>query len=386
MNLAEVRKKLHQLAETANQEKNTAGYVVRKLREAGIEDIREGIGGFGILATADSGHEGPEILFRAELDALPIDETIEVSYASATQGVSHKCGHDGHMAILLGLAGDLGQRPLQKGKVHMLFQPAEETGEGAVRMLESRKMPEINPDHVFALHNLPGFDLNTVVLRDDVFAAGSRGFIIRLTGSTSHAAHPENAASPASAVASLISDLQNLPRTVIPFDRAALITVIHVRMGEKAFGTTPGYAGVMATLRAHEPDDLDKLAEHAAKIARTEAKKWNLKAECEWTECFQPAKNDPASVEIVEKAARSLMENGKTDTVAGVLRVPKPFSWSEDFGRFTEKFRGSLFGLGAGVDQPQMHHPGYDFPDELLETGCSIFSRIVDILELRSES
>lgn len=383
MNLADLRKKLHQLAETAHNEKRTAAKVVETLQQYGIEHIRKNIGGHGLLAVVDSGRKGPGLLFRAELDALPIPETIRPAYASQNDGIAHKCGHDGHMTILLGLARRLQKHPPVKGKVYLLFQPAEETGEGAERMLNDSNMPDISPDYVFALHNLPGYPVNTVLLREDVFAAGSSGLIVRLTGNTAHAAHPEQARSPASAVASLIQDWQGLPQKTIPFDRAGLLTIIHARIGEKAFGTTPGYAELMATIRAHSTEDLELIGEKALELAESTAKSHGLKSGHEWTEVFHPTRNHPDAVALVEKVAHKLSASGEQDGVRDVQRLSRPFSWSEDFGRFTERYPGAMFGLGAGTRQPHLHDTHYDFPDELLNTGVMLFDNIIDEAGLR---
>ncbi|MEX0681458.1 MAG: amidohydrolase [Balneolales bacterium] len=383
MNFSEIRKRLHTMAEIAHQENKTAAFVAQVLHEAGMDEVQVGIGGNGILATVKGKEAGPVVLFRAELDALPIAEAIDIPHASNKKSISHKCGHDGHMAILLGLAHELNRHPVKRGMVHLLFQPAEETGEGAHRMFEDQRMSEISPDYVFALHNLPGYPVNTVLLRDDIFAAGSMGLIVRLTGNTAHAAHPENAISPSSAVAALIHDWQALPQTIIPFDRAGLVTIIHAHIGERAFGTTPGYAELMATIRAHEPDDLKKLGKRAMKLAESTASLWKLKIEQEWTEVFQPTRNDPEAVAMVEKVAHNIIKNNSRDLIQEVRRVERPFSWSEDFGHFTERYSGALFGLGAGVDHPHLHDSQYDFPDELLETGMTLFSGIIDEMGLR---
>lgn len=384
MTKAEIRKKLHQIAETAHNEKETAAFVAGILRKNGvITGLTEGIGGHGLLAEIDSGKPGPELLFRAELDALPIPETIELAHSSGNPDVAHKCGHDGHMAILLGLAEELGRRPLTSGKVYLLFQPAEETGEGAQRMLEDKKMSGVSPDYVFALHNIPGYPVNTVLLRDDVFAAGSAGLIVRLTGNTAHAAHPEQGRSPASAVASLIHDWQCLPQNTIPFDRAGLLTVIHARIGEPAFGTTPGHAQIMSTIRAHESGDLDLLCDRALEFARSEAGRRNLDLDYEWTEVFHPTRNHPEAVSMIEQAARRHQGQKSEAHVAGITRLPLPFSWSEDFSRFTDRFTGAIFGLGAGENHPHLHDTNYDFPDELLDTGMMLFAGIIDDAGLR---
>lgn len=398
MQFVNIRKKLHTIAEIARNEKETAEFIAGQLRQIGFTDIQENIGGYGLIATVKGEEEGPSVLFRAELDALPIEETINIPHASQNKGISHKCGHDGHMTILLGLAHELNKRPVRKGKVHLLFQPAEETGEGADLMLKDEKMSGYKPDYLFALHNLPGYPLHSVLLRSDVFAAGSAGLIVRLKGRTSHAAHPEHGISPASAVASLIQEWQSLPQSVIPLDRSGLLTVIHARIGSPDFGTSPGYAELMATIRAHDQDDLDKLGKRAVELADTTATSWKLKIEHEWTEVFKPTLNDSDATALIENAVNKLQEEdgnnnfpveygiNRISDISKALQVIKlnhPFSWSEDFGRFTEKWPGALFGLGAGTDHPKMHDAKYDFPDELLETGILLFSGIIDELGLR---
>jgi len=274
--------------------------------------------------------------------------------------------------VLIGLAQAIQERPLARGKVHLLFQPAEETGEGAEKMLEDHKMSGIAPDFAFALHNLPGFPRHSVLLREDVFAAGSAGLILRLTGNTAHAAHPEQGRSPAPAVASLITALQALPVSVLPSGRFGLATVIHVRIGDQAFGTTPGHAVLMATLRAWEPEDLEQLREQAVGLAREIAEAHRLECGHEWTEVFHPTVNHPDAVNLVRKAAE------KHPARLEIRDMEHPFSWSEDFGRFTERFPGALAGIGAGEVHAHLHDTRYDFPDEILETGAALFAGIID--------
>lgn len=370
--MSDIRKQLHRLAELAHGERQSAAFVAATLRNGGVEQIREGIGGYGLLATIDSGRPGPGLLFRAELDALPIDETIALSHASRTGGVAHKCGHDGHMAILIGVAHRLRQRPLSRGKVQLLFQPAEETGEGAEKMLADHKLSDLAPDYAYAIHNLPGFPLHSVLLRTGVFASGSAGLEIGLKGNTAHAAHPEQGRSPARAVASLIPALEELPARVLQSGRFGLSTVIHARIGDPAFGTTPGKATVMVTVRAREPEDLQHLRKEAVSLAGLTAADHGLTCDHKWTEVFYPTINDEKAVALVRSAA------GRMSVVSGISHREHPFSWSEDFGRFTERFPGALIGLGAGRDHPHLHDTQYDFPDVLIDTGIGLLTGIID--------
>lgn len=366
-----IRQKLHSIAELSGEEEQTARYVEKLLKETGADNIQSGIGGNGIIATyLGTDEEGEEIMFRAELDALPIPETINPDYASVKKGTSHKCGHDGHMAILLGLAELLKQQRPKKGKVHLLFQPSEETGQGAQWMIEDPEFQAYQPDFIFALHNLPGYKQNTILLRDEIFASASTGFIARLEGKTSHAGHPEDGNSPAPAISSLIDAFNSLPSRCTSLHRAALVTVIHARLGEVAFGTTPGYGEVMATMRSYYDEDLENMLQTAQMVAEGTAGAWGLHLETETTENFKAVTNDAE--------ANALIRNSAGNYGSEFLQRETPFPWSEDFGRFTELFKGALFGIGSGEKHPQLHHRQYDFPDAIIEKGMRIFSGIID--------
>src|SRR5699024_2334052 len=168
-------------------------------------------GGNGMVASYEGDEEGSTVMIRCELDALPIAEENDIEYKSTHEGNGHKCGHDGHMAILCGVAKCLEAERPAKGKVQLLLQPAEETGEGAARMLDDKTFKKFNPDVIFALHNVPGFETHQIVCREGVFAAASEGLIVRFKGATSHAAQPEEGRSPALAMAQLVQLLSTMP-------------------------------------------------------------------------------------------------------------------------------------------------------------------------------
>jgi len=368
--LIKLRHELHTLAEVSGEEKETARKVTSFLETTDPDELITGLGGTGILARYRGKEEGPKVLIRCELDALPIPEENDFEYKSKNKATGHKCGHDGHMAIVCGLARMLGEKRPERGEVLLLFQPAEETGEGAKGVLEDDRFSENQPDRVFALHNLPGYPMHQVVVKEKSFAAASVGMIIRLKGKTSHSAHPEQGNSPAPALSHLIQDLSALPQFYTSLDRAAKVTVIHARLGEVAFGTSPSQAEVMATLRTYREQTLDVLREKALEIASGLSKTYHLELETEWVENFRVTENDPESVEVIRKVAN---DNG-----LGILEKEEPFSWSEDFGRFTQKYSGAMFGLGAGKEHPGLHASNYDFPDELIETGIKMFAGIIE--------
>jgi len=367
--LRQLRHALHNKAELSGHEQHTAEFVVSYLREHSPDRTLTGIGGNGVAAIYKGSVDGPAILIRCELDALPIPETVSLDYGSSTENVAHKCGHDGHMTMVAGLAPLLAQKRPDRGTVILLFQPAEETGQGAQAVIDDPAYVELSPDFVFALHNLPGFPLGAVIVRDGVFSSASTGLVIRLTGATSHAAEPEEGRSPALAVAALINSISAAPQFVTALHEAAKATIIHARVGEIAFGTSPGYGEVMATLRAHDREVMERLSSHCIDLAKRTAAAFDLDYEIEWVEPFPSAENDAACVATIRDCAKALD--------LPIIEPAEPFAWSEDFGNFTHNHPGALFGLGSGEDRPALHNPDYDFPDELIEYGLGLFGAII---------
>ena len=366
--LLELRHELHQNPEVSGREKETPGRLLKFIRQYKPTQVIEGLGGHGLAFIYKFDKEGPVVMFRAELDALPIQEINDkLSYTSDYEGTGHMCGHDGHMAILAGLAEKIHEEPLERGTVILLFQPAEENGEGAVAVLNDEKFEKIEPDYIFALHNLPGFPEKQVILKNKVFAAASKGMVIKLMGQTSHAAEPEKGNNPALPMAAIIQKLEGLPKDDI-YEGKVLVTVIHAVLGEIAFGTTPGYAEVRATLRAWNEDDLEMLSNVAQKEVEQIAHAAKLETEILWQETFAPTTNHPEAFKILKKAVQSTNHNYQ--------EVNKAFGWSEDFGAFTKKYKGAYFGVGAGEDHPSLHNPDYDFPDDLIPVGVDVFYQI----------
>jgi amidohydrolase len=359
-----LRRKLHQHPELSGNEYQTARIIREALEDAAPDRIIEKLGGAGIAAVFEGSRPGPTLLFRCDLDALPIDEVNTFDYKSEHPGVAHKCGHDGHMTIITGLAMAVSANRPDKGKVVLLYQPSEENGQGAVRVLEDEKFDAIRPDYVFALHNLPGFPAGAVVLRKGTFAAASKGMINRLYGKTAHAGEPENGLTPAPAMAGIIQQLSTLPQND-SFEDFTLTTIIHARLGEVAFGTTPGYAEVMATLRTYSNADMDKLTRQSVEVVEGMAHSYGLKSETSWTEEFPATVNDSKAVDLIEQVAR--------ENQLQVIPIDEPLRWSEDFSNFTLKYPGALFGLGSGEQTPQLHNPDYDFPEEIIDRGIEVF-------------
>ncbi len=381
--LSTIRKKLHQYPELARKEKQTSNFIKEIISDFNPDEVIENLGGYGIAFIFNGSDFGPKILLRCELDAIPVQESNSLNYHSRYKGISHNCGHDGHMAIMIGVAKRLAKNRMKKGKVILLFQPSEETGEGAQRVLADNKFQKLNPDFVFALHNLPGYEKNTIIIKENNFASASKGMEIKFFGKTAHAAEPENGNTPVLAVSKIIQsltllgknpflkNLQGNPKS--QFKDFSLITIIHTLLGSIAYGTTPGYAEIRATLRTFDSSDMKKLSKAAIEIVRSNCEQADLKYEINWKEEFPVTTNNKDAVKIVKKA--SVYENLK------IKEIQTPFKWSEDFGHFTNNFPGAMFGLGTGKDCAQLHNPNYDFPDEIIEPGITIYYKIIQLLE-----
>ena len=208
--LTEWRHELHRAPELSGQEAETARKVAAFLATTSADSIVTSIGGHGVAAVYQGAEPGPTVMFRAELDGLPIDEISDAPYRSAVAGKGHLCGHDGHMATLAALARGLGRQRPARGRAVLLFQPAEENGAGAAAVLADPKFQSLSPDYAFALHNLPGLPLGHVALDEGPVNCASRGMRIALTGKTAHASTPEHGASPMPAVAALMPALTAL--------------------------------------------------------------------------------------------------------------------------------------------------------------------------------
>jgi amidohydrolase len=362
-----LRHLLHHHPEVSNAEVQTSQRITEYMRGLNPdEEVR--LGSTGVAFVFSGSQPGPCLMFRAEMDALPITEQSDAPYASVNKGVSHACGHDGHMAILAGLGQKISECRPVKGKVVLLFQPAEEVEQGARDVVLDPAFAPIAPDMVFALHNIPGATMHQILLRNGSFAAASKGMTVKLTGKTSHAAEPDKGISPAKAIARIIQSLDELTSERSLFREMVLLTIIHIRMGEVSFGTTPGYAEVMITLRAFRNEDMEMLTAKTEGLIRQIASEELLKYTFGYSEDFPAVVNDPACVGMVTEAAHAL---GLQTTM-----LTEPFRWSEDFSYFTQNYPGCLFGLGAGTSQPELHHPDYDFPDEIIETGIKLFEHL----------
>nr|WP_174822664.1 amidohydrolase [Ruegeria lacuscaerulensis] len=363
--MTSLRHVLHQFPELSGQELETAARVAGLLRDFGADQVLTGLGGHGVAAVFDSGQPGPSVAIRCELDGLPIQEISDVSYASRVPGKGHLCGHDGHMTMVLGVAEHLSLARPQSGRVILIFQPAEETGRGAIAYRADPRFSEIAPDYVFSLHNLPGLELGEVELCEGPANCASRGMKIVLTGKTSHAAAPQDGVSPAAALSVLMPQLAQLGKGGSLNSEFALTTVTHASLGERTFGVAPGHAELWVTLRTVSDARMQQLVAEAEALVSGAAAEHGLGTEITYDDVFEACVNDREAVEILVNSCAS--------TNAPCQLTQNPQKFSEDFGQFGKQAKSAMFWLGAGREHPQLHNPDYDFPDALIPVGTGIF-------------
>lgn len=360
----QLRHELHRHPELSLHETGTKGRLMEFLRSntrLKVVDM-----GQWFYALYSAGEGSPSVAFRADLDALPIQEpTGLVPYASENIGVSHKCGHDGHSAALAALAMELERRPVDK-HVYLIFQHAEEIGKGGIPCADFLRQQGI--DEVYAFHNLPGLPLGAVAAPEGVAQFASTGMILRFKGQESHASYPEKGRNPAFAIAELISALPAL--TIAErWQGMTLITVIQVQVGDRAFGVSAGSGQLLLTVRGEFEAEMDALLAELKTMARQKAESHGLTVEIEYDDRFPETRNHP---EATAKILRCAAELG-----IPTAEMSERFRASEDFGYFTKAAKGAIFYIGTG-DGPALHTPEYNFPDELLPIAADLFHRLAE--------
>ena len=384
--LHDLRHDLHRQPELSGEEHWTAARIEKELVALKPDQMATGLGpwtepdgtemgGTGIAAVFDSGKEGPSLLFRCELDGLPIQELNDLPYLSATPMKGHLCGHDGHMSILMGLGMRLAEQRPASGRVILMFQPAEETGKGARAVLADPTFAPFMPDEAYALHNLPGLALGSVWLKDGPMCCASRGVVFHFEGKTSHASMPQDGVSPDLALAALMKGLKDLSNGLDEgqaLDESyRLVTITHMAMGEPAFGVAPGTGELWATLRTVTDEVMGQLIEQAEMLAQKLATEHDLALTMRHDDIFDACTNAPTTTDSVMNALNGLDIPWQPQ--------PDPTRFSEDFGQFGQHCPATLFLLGSGQDHPQLHNPDFDFPDSLIAKGTAIFEHILRV-------
>lgn len=367
--LIALRHKLHQEAELSGKEQRT-NEIINHYISATSPDVHiSKIGGYGVAALYKGKDSGPRLLIRADIDALPIGEGETCGHGSYHDGISHKCGHDGHATILCGLASLLSTHRPERGEVVLLFQPAEETGQGAKAVMADPLFADITPDYAIAIHNLPGFRKHQLVTRQGCFAAASFGLRLVFDGATAHASQPETGRNPSELLAILLHQLEKKRELLPQLQPFTTFTITHASLGEPSFGISPGHAEIWLTLRSYSDKNLELLTQQLIHLCQRKASDYLFDFSFSMHEAFPATTNDDRLVNLIESCG---IELGMP-----CARLKEPFRWSEDFGRFSHSCPIALFGIGAGLEQPPLHDKDYDFPDDIIETSVTLLGLIV---------
>jgi len=365
-----LRRDIHRHPELAFEEHRTAALVADKLEGWGYR-VERGVGGTGVVGTLVRGHGGKRLGLRADMDALPIPEASGVAWASQRPGLMHACGHDGHTAMLLAAARHLAEHGRFSGTLNLIFQPAEEGGGGALRMMADGLFERHPCDAVFAMHNMPGVPQGHLVLREGAAMASSDYATITLEGKGGHGALPQHAADPVVAAASLVMALQTVvSRNVDPL-QAAVVTVGAINAG-RANNVIPGTATLELSVRALDRDVRVLLEQRVKALAAAQAESFGVKATVQWRSGYAVLVNSAAETDFARGVAVELLGAERV-----TLQGP-PLTGSEDFAFMLERVPGSylLIGNGDGSDGRlgggcMVHHPGYDFDDANIAVGSA---------------
>jgi hippurate hydrolase len=367
------RRHLHMNPELGLDCHATAAFVVEKLREFGVDEVHEGIAESGVVAVIEGRGAGPVTGLRADMDALPMDETTGADWTSTVPGRMHACGHDGHTSMLLGAAKYLCETRNFAGKAVLIFQPAEETIGGGRIMVEEGIMDRFGVGEVYALHTDPFGALGEFRTRPGPIMAAVDDFEVFLTGKGGHAAYPDDCVDPLPAAAAIHQAMQTVvSRNTSALDRLVVsVTQIH---GGSAMNIIPEQAYLAGTVRSFSPVVRDMAERRIGEIVAAQAAAYGVEARLDYQ------RNYPATVnhaDQVGKAAEVAREVSGEDLV--LTNLP-PEMGAEDFSFMLEARPGAFLFLGQGIG-PSVHHPKFDFNDAAAPYGASFFARLIETLQ-----
>jgi amidohydrolase len=365
-----IRRRLHRGAELSGEERNTRDLILTELRAAGLETITfpESTAVVGLWPGRDRTRA---VAFRADMDALPLQETSGLPWASQSGHAMHACGHDGHTGILLGLAKQLART----GKTYpvdikLLFQPAEEAGNGAKQMVLDGALQAPKVEAVFGLHGWPDLPLGTIGIHGGAVMASVDNFELTLIGKGGHGAQPHATVDPVFAAAQLVSAAQSLvSRSIDPLD-SAVLTFAQIQAG-RTYNVIPEECLLRGTIRAHHPQVRERLKTGLENLATHLCAGLGLEAGLRWVEGCPPTINDVAMAALARRAA------GKAFGAENCVE-PRPSMAAEDFPFFLEQVPGAYLWLGLGNARGSLHNPRFDFNDEALEMGIRLFLAILE--------
>lgn len=365
-----IRHDIHKHPEIRYEENRTSKIVSDILKNLGYEVIA-GIAGTGVVGLLDTGIEGPCIAFRADMDGLPILENTGLDYASVHDGKMHACGHDGHTATLLLVAKWLVQNINSlKGKIKLIFQPAEEGGNGAEKMVQEGVLLNPKVECIFAFHNMPGLDLGSVYIRSNTTMAGNDTYELKIKGKAGHAAMPNHAIDTIYIGSNIIQQMQGLvARSKSPLNHGVIsVTKFHAGNADNVIADT---TEMTICVRNDGQDTYDKLVGQLENLIRNNCATFGAEYELKRINHVPPTINPPEYVDIVMEAAAGALLQEKVHKMDNM-----PTLGAEDFAFFLQAVPGCYFFVGNGLDSEYLHNEKYDFRDENIEVAASVFVQV----------
>ena len=367
--MREWRRHLHQNPEFGFEEQETSRFVAERLREFGIEDVETGIGGTGVVATIKGDQDGPVIALRADMDCLQIHETTNLPYASSKPGLMHACGHDGHTTILLGVAKTLAAERGFSGTVRLVFQPAEEWGQGMKAMMRDGLGTRLPFDEIYGLHNMPGLPVGSYEIRQGPFMGAEDGFEIVIQGAGGHASRPHECRDAIVCASAIVVELQTIVSRSVDPAELAVVSVTSIS-GENIVNAISSEARVKGDCRHFSDEVSQKIEASMRRVAAGVASAHGCEVEVSYDRVFVPLINDASATDFSIAAAKAVF--GSENVNADAPRMGA----SEDFAQALSLAPGSFCFIGNGDTAP-LHNPGYDFNDEALVPGVNWFVELV---------
>ena len=366
------RRDLHEHPELLFDTHRTAGIVADKLRAFGCDEVATGIGRTGVVGIIHGRQNtsGRTIGLRADMDALPINETTGLPHASKTPGMMHACGHDGHTAMLLGAAKYLAETRNFNGSVAVIFQPAEEGGGGGREMVEDGMMDRFNITEVYGMHNKPGAPVGDFSIRPGPLLAAVDILTVDIEGLGGHAARAFAAVDTTLIAAHIILALQNIAaRTTDPLDQV-VVSMTSLQTESATHNVIPQKAQLLGTVRTLRPETRDRVEAEFRRVIAATAAAYGGKVSIDYNRSYPVTVNTEPQTAFATEIAREVVGDARVE--ADIL----PIMGGEDFSFMLEARPGAMIFAGNG-DTANVHHPDYDFNDELIPYGCSFWATLV---------
>ncbi|MEM8578271.1 MAG: M20 aminoacylase family protein [Pseudomonadota bacterium] len=365
------RQHLHTIPELGRECFKTAAFVKARLEEIGVDEIHDGFATTGIVAIINGQGDGPTLGLRADMDGLPILEATGAPYASTHAGRMHACGHDGHTAMLLGAAKYLAETRNFAGRVALIFQPDEEATGGGQAMVQEGIMDTFDIAEVYGMHNAPGFPMGLIGTTPGPIMAAADTVTVRVTGRGGHGARPHDCADPVIAACAIVQGFQTIVSRNVDAGQRLVVSITQIHTGS-AENVIPSEAIINGTVRTFDPEVRDLAERRLSELAAGIAQGYGVTAEVDFQRGYPATVNDADSAAFAAGVARDVVGD------AAVIDNAEPVMGAEDFAYMLEARPGAYVFVGGG-EGASLHHPEFNFNDEIAPIGASFFARLVEM-------